>query len=549
MRAGGMRMRAFFKRFLLCERGGIAVAAGLLLLPIIAANVVAVHCAQVLTRETRVVQAQAATVCAMAREGNAASAAALNALMNGFMAENLRAVRRSGDIATHSRRFAGEDKERIVTRYTPDSLVESFLGENLPLSFTEGQVTAERSFKPLELVIVMDGSDSVRSVHHLLREGVERVVDEVMGVSDENTYISLIAYSGYVNIGWEYKERLITPESRRIYYPEQRVMAQAYGIDDLLDPRGPEGVREGACVARPAYLPPGASASSMRRYVDNMEVPPASPADGFPLLMNDQRPVPTEGGTAGPTSQTYNFLTYGFGAPSATTVDQDMPFYLDEGNVRDAALVPYQDAIAGESRNPSRFYKWGPTNTAKHKLGQTWQPPDPKYRWNELVAKRQVIHAPWNCATMPMLVASRDKDVILDRLDSLKSMWQTAPDEGLAWALRVLSPAWREIWNRGTYPADYHGDTTKRILLIGGNPNYGYSRGSTNILPALCDKIKENGIELYILTDSADSPNAAARETYTYCAGDNFILAPSAQAFPEQMEKIARRSHVVRLSY
>lgn len=104
----------------------------------------------------------------------------------------------------------------------------------------------------MELVIIIDGSASVSAILPQLREGAARVVDEVFSVTKENTYISLVAYSNYVNIGWEYKDKLITPESRKIYYKEQRMALLELGLDnDLLSPNGPEGVRQ-----EPAYCAP-----------------------------------------------------------------------------------------------------------------------------------------------------------------------------------------------------------------------------------------------------------------------------------------------------
>ena len=159
------------------------------------------------------------------------------------------------------------------------------------------------------------------------------------------------------------------------------------------------------------------------------------------------------------------------------------------------------------------------------------------------------IHVPWDCTTMPMLVASQDKQEILERIDMLKDMWTTGTDEGIAWAMRILSPNWRDIWDRGSYPADYHdGVTTKRILLIGGSMTAGYYEEGRNAVSEMCSRIKENGIELYILVDQSENPNIQSQRIYRKCAEENYVLAPSAQAFPEMMEKIAARTSVVSLS-
>ena len=79
--------------------------------------------------------------------------------------------------------------ERILASYTPKSVFKKLFDVALPHTFKETQVTALRKFKPMELVIIIDGSSSVSAILPQLREGAARVVDEVFSVTKENTYI------------------------------------------------------------------------------------------------------------------------------------------------------------------------------------------------------------------------------------------------------------------------------------------------------------------------------------------------------------------------
>ena len=544
-------MWLLLKRLLQHQGGTIAIMGALLLAPVITMLTISVEVTRYLTKQTRLVQAQASAAYAIAKEGRPATTAQHDSLMNAYILTNLSAVRDSGDKITNKCTMVTQDSNRIISRFEPKSIFDRILDVTLPVALTESQVVAERAFKPLELVIVIDGSSSVSAILPELKEGAARIIDDVMGVSDNNTYISLIAYSGYVNIGWEYKDVLITPESRRPWTASQRALTAQYGFDDLLDPQGPEGKREGACVLRPMLLPSkGTTQGLIKKYVDLIETPPTNPEEGFTLLMNDRRPVPLEESNSA-TDQTTYFLQFGFGAPKATTVDRDSPFYLDNGDVRDVATIGFaQDkktpyAWADEARNPSKFHYWGKTHNARKKLGLPGGSPN----WGELVAEDKVIHVPWNCSTMPMLIASQDKDEILDRLDTLRSGWMTGTDEGIAWAMRALSPNWRRIWNRGEYPADYNdGVTTKRIMLLGGSMTQGYFTESRNAVSEMCKRLKENGVEIYILVDKSESPNAQSEKIYKECAEENYTLAPSSSALPEYMEMLGRRAQIARLT-
>ena len=65
----------------------------------------------------------------------------------------------------------------------------------------------------------------------------------------------------------------------------------------------------------------------------------------------------------------------------------------------------------------------------------------------------------------------------------------------------------------------------------------------------LIDEIaKENGVEIYILVDKSESPNAQSEKIYKECAEENYTLAPSDSAIPDYMEMLGRRAQVARLT-
>ncbi|MCP1337622.1 pilus assembly protein TadG-related protein [Futiania mangrovi] len=93
-------------------------------------------------------------------------------------------------------------------------------------------------------------------------------------------------------------------------------------------------------------------------------------------------------------------------------------------------------------------------------------------------------------------------------------------DQGIVWAWRMLSPAWRGEWGRSGYPANT-GERRKIAVLIGDGHSHGYyyEMGGTNGNPPagepylgnvptflalehmqeLCSRMKADGIEIFVL--------------------------------------------------
>ncbi|BDU36853.1 Tad domain-containing protein [Vibrio nigripulchritudo] len=120
----------------------------------------------------------------------------------------------------------------------------------------------ERRFSPHETVITLDASRSMSGegkggekasikMKSILEDFVRTVMAEQEFSHDYN--LGFVPYSGYVNLGRDYQDLLITATSRKI--PEElREVAQEFGYDhDFLHKAGVEGKRKGACVNRQRY--------------------------------------------------------------------------------------------------------------------------------------------------------------------------------------------------------------------------------------------------------------------------------------------------------
>ncbi|MDR1044567.1 MAG: hypothetical protein LBP33_05540 [Candidatus Adiutrix sp.] len=117
----------------------------------------------------------------------------------------------------------------------------------------------------------------------------------------------------------------------------------------------------------------------------------------------------------------------------------------------------------------------------------------------------------------------------------------------------VLSPAWREIREKdGNYPEAYHGDTEKRILYLAGSMTFGYVGNSANFPNAhgeMCEKLKENGVDLFIVRNN-ESINGTSQAIFEGCvtSPDRYYQAASKSDISEVMAQMAQRQYHVRLS-
>ncbi len=142
-----------------------------------------------------------------------------------------------------------------------------------------------RQIEPMETVLVLDASRSMSDkiggglkpsvlMPTILDDFVESLTGEQIVAEDH--HIGFVPYSGYVNIGEAYQDRLITPSSRTIP-PSLAAVAAQYGYaNDFLNPLGVEGQRDGACVKRKID-----NTSMLNQILDL----PANANQGFDLLV------------------------------------------------------------------------------------------------------------------------------------------------------------------------------------------------------------------------------------------------------------------------
>ena len=535
------------RRFLFSGAGAVALGGAVAAVPVVCFQTAAVQTTLYASIQTRLHQSQCAAALAVAKEGEDADA---QAIVEAWMPNNLTALGRPGDVAVHS--WSVDDTgTQIDSAYQAKPLVAGLM-EGLferPAIFDEG-VKAERYYRPLEVVVVVDGSSSTRTYVEQYKTSMKNVARTFMRgrQTADDVRISLIAFSGHMNVGVEYADKIITPESRRLYddgtgttYDLRAATLAAYNPalpNDLLAANGPGSTFGMACVGRKP-LEKTASAAAIAAYVADIEVPPESPAEGFSLIIGDNRPI-VEAGTPHTTYGQPNQVVSTYLSNNATKVDA--PYGL-----LDYLLVPHAAINYDDLNNITAIKNWSYNDTAK--WGAT----------SNLTKSSVGIY--FNCSTMPMLVGSNDIDEIEERIALYSAGWTTGGDEGLAWAIRALSPNWSEIWDKGEdYPAPYHSETQKVIFFLGDTyNNTGYPSGMTGTGPdaftGIIQTIVDNGIELYLFIDGS-MWNSTLNKFYNIISAavppENVFYTGTGGATVlkslEKMEEMALRTYDVRLA-
>ncbi|MDR1046037.1 MAG: hypothetical protein LBP33_13165, partial [Candidatus Adiutrix sp.] len=508
-----MMFKGAVRKFFFSRRGSLTIAAALCLAPVVALTFAAIQINQRSMQQTRLHQAETAAVLAVGKEGEDVPSADRELLTRAYLEQNLRVLTAAGNGGFDFSLERNDDLELLRTSLAVTPLATRLLDGIFEAPVQEIEpVKSERFYRPIEVVVLMDASMSMLGQRDMLMEMAEKVTDTLYRKRDsaDDVWLSLIAYSGFVNIGHEYAARLITPESRMLYMPDPTqpippqpvrpmspsmtlysgtgLYATIDGINyvrtpstspyyytknpkyiedlaaynaknavyqvenaeytkatkaaaeyltalqrqdtlreyssglpvDLLGPEGPgTGSVDMVCPSRKPLPVTSATAGAIREYVENLEVPPDRPSEGFHLMIGDGRYY-KENLAAIKAYPPSEFLNYGAWVLSGDYAGLTLPQVID---FVDLVKMPKHYIVNAERYDLLKAENWG-------------------------FSPNEVVTVPLDCPTMPMLVGSTDKREILETISKFRGVWSTGGDEGIAWAMRALSPAWREIWEK-----------------------------------------------------------------------------------------------------
>ena len=511
------------------ERGGVSIVLALLLVPLITLTLAAVLTTRHLSVWTRTHQAQTAAVLAVTKEGEDASGEDRTLMVQAWLNENFKALKLS-DVWTPF--LSGtQDTERLDVAWSPGAVLDKFMSSISQNPVTD-TVQAERFYRPIEAVLVLDASVSMG--YDLMHEVALAVTDKLFRGKEvaDDVRMGLLAYGSYVNIGSEFADKIITPESRRLakpgtelgknktqeMYEAQVATLKEYNpglVDDLLATGGPGSDWEAACVARPLAAP----GSNPTAYKQTVEEPPAESSEGFTLLMSDGRTIKQNGGS---TTDISTLMPFEYGYMLSAPYMSDTPVYNED--ILKLGLAPQRVVVDSERHNFSKYSKWGGGNN-----------------WSAI--RNEVVMWYHDCSVMPMLVGASSVGDVMDRIDMYKTAWTTGADEGLAWALRQFSPSWSSIWEKGdNFPAPYHSITEKRLLMILGHS----TTANRDANPPRCEMIRDNGIDAYLV--NIESITGDEEDSYNICSKNgNMVKVDSNEELVETLRQFATRHYRVRL--
>lgn len=502
------------------QQGALLIPILLLLAPLLSLWIGVSAMARHQMLDTRIHQTQIQGVLGLAQAQKYLDAPQRNAMSNGYAKINIAALGSEQFPAMENIPIMQGRVAKISSRYAwaawfeeaSNPLANALQG----FSVSTTKVAAERFHKRTEVAFALSASFLQTTADILrVRQGVQLYIDEMFDHEEhgDNVWISLISFGDRVNIGWKYKDELITPSSRSIP-PELHDTARKYNwleSNDLLHPNGVEGWRQGACVARIPVI----NAANTARYLNLIEHPPLTPLGGFDLVVG--RPPP-------PSVHNPYLLS----------------FFIGNFASSNAAWSIFANSY----------------RRANLPLPPTYRYQQPPVVYGVTSSKNipPQVSVDGECGNMPILIAAQSRSILKTRLEQHIPLGNTGMDEGLLWAFRALSPNWQSIWKNNGAPHSYASNVDKKLIVITAYKNdAGYVSSSTiNAIPLICKMIKDRGIELSVIGfgQFGASYFQAAQKEMRACTSDpvrNFIVHASSQEVPEALSKLSARPFRVRL--
>lgn len=588
------------RSFLSSSRGDVALVAAYLALPMLGFSLLMLEAINYHQADIRLDRAVVVNAVLGAKEGPAADPDELEAIQTALLKFNVRSVlgaEESKEITPE-----GDNKDSAFyearaslpysTIYAPAmrASITAIPEGSLQLSADAG-FRAERQPDKAEYVFVLDASASMRGSHLVnIRAGLRRFVRNLFGSDDTSRYswVSFVEFSDNVNVGSRYADELINPASRAI--PREwdeftetaawRVAQSNGGYSDYLDPKGPEGKRQGACVARKSnsartdFMPMGDRDGLHSSYANMLENPPTS-SERFDLLIGV-----VEENVCEKYSETV-YKTDGRGNKVCAKRAGDPGRCVRRWRSRRLYEIEHN---RGDCKDPYV----ATTRSHPGERGMLAFPPDvidwmgldkDVYTIQTLPGISYMRISAYPACGQPMLIASNSKTELLDYIDGYNGVYQTATDEGFAWGYRALHPDWQSVWHSAAdraitagVPADFGGGVQKKFILFSdGFPNEGYFANSPTIpsvesstqnIRRFCRYIKGEAnssprevgdieVTVIILGDGQDYGSGAFNMTRDHCpsqpADEHFIQTESSEEIRDFLEELGKLEYRTRL--
>jgi hypothetical protein len=457
-----------------------------------------------------------------------------------------------------------DDPDNMITTvtYEPDNFVSNIIGNVFEKYEPSETVTVERFRYPIEVVVVFDVSSSAFGFSPAAQiiAGTLGGFNDLFGddIVSDDTRVSLITYNYGITFTTKHARNLVKPSSRMLYrgttaaelasYEKRKAMLAEWGLGEDLLADGAPGTEVHFHTLLRKPLVPGTTINQKQtgvatdadylRYGQHADDPIENlENDGFELAVADGR----------------NFT-------NTLYLNSDYTATTGRGTWDTVLKVNRDRCILTGCPRDSDLYKY--ILVPRTKVNETIRhliSPDNYTQFTNFVNSLPVDEfiAASGLATgiMPTLAGSNDKNEIINHMKYYNSrltrmQMGTAPDEGMIWAYRLLSPNYSKVWDVSEdFPAPYHSTTEKRVIFYAGFPSSGYvSSGEFRALKAMCDSMIEDGIEIYMLGESGDLGGTLGN-AYKACTQpekypDRVLQYTAATATATWMKAFTRQYHV-----
>ena len=124
------------------------------------------------------------------------------------------------------------------------------------------------------------------------------------------------------------------------------------------------------------------------------------------------------------------------------------------------------------------------------------------------------VHPQDNCSGPSIMPLTPHLRTVRDAINNLQATGSaTYSSAGIAWAIRLLSPAWRSVWGHAEHPMDADGEVQKIIVLLTDGQDNHYSNAYTHRQQG-CTAAKDEGILIFSIAamDAGSVNNRLAQE-------------------------------------
>ncbi|MCR9213925.1 MAG: pilus assembly protein TadG-related protein [Proteobacteria bacterium] len=151
-----------------------------------------------------------------------------------------------------------------------------------------------------------------------------------------------------------------------------------------------------------------------------------------------------------------------------------------------------------------------------------------------------------DCPLQPILPLTDSSVVVSRGISKIIGTGEVMVGQGMVWAERVLSPNWLSSWQQGgRHPVAYNDPEVEKIVLLFVGSQSGSSEDQTQLMSAVCTRLKSEGVKIYVI-DYQSSSNLTSPLTLCATSSGYYFNVTSSTELREVIWQIARFLTIVK---